>query len=369
MTTAHVLPVLVAFGSRRVAAWERVRQWVGVAVGADRAAAVGGAHRHRGLVCGPRRPAPQALRRGAGPGRCWPSGTPAASSPLTSTRSGWSSCGEQTRSGRAHRHRTGRHAMQSAKSTTAATTMGTGVAARAVDVRKVYGGSQATRVDALAGVTLDIAPGRFTAIMGPSGSGKSTLLHCLAGLDQVTGGQVWIGDTRVDTLGDRGLTRLRREQVGFVFQLFNLLPTLTAAENITLPLAIGGRKPDRAWLDRIVHTLGLSDRLDHRPAQLSGGEQQRVACARALLSRPQVVFADEPTGNLDSRSSAEVLGFLRRSARELGQTIVMVTHDPTAAAYADRVVFLADGRIVGELADQTAARVLEQMKHLSERKA
>jgi putative ABC transport system ATP-binding protein len=259
--------------------------------------------------------------------------------------------------------------MQSATSATAATVAGTGVAARAVDVWKVYGTDEATRVDALAGVTLDLQRGRFTAIMGPSGSGKSTLLHCLAGLDRVSGGQVWIGDVRVDTLGDRGLTRLRREQVGFVFQLFNLLPTLTAQENITLPLAIGGRKPDRAWLDRIVQTLGLGDRLGHRPAQLSGGEQQRVACARALVTRPQVVFADEPTGNLDSRSSAEVLGFLRRSARELGQTIVMVTHDPTAAAHADRVVFLVDGRIVGELADPTAARVLEQMKHLSERKA
>jgi putative ABC transport system ATP-binding protein len=259
--------------------------------------------------------------------------------------------------------------MQSATSATAATVAGTGVAARAVDVRKVYGSGQATRVDALAGVTLDLPRGRFTAIMGPSGSGKSTLLHCLAGLDRVSGGQVWIGDTRVDTLGDRALTRLRREQVGFVFQLFNLLPTLTAAENITLPLAIGGRMPDRAWLDRIVQTLGLGDRLGHRPAQLSGGEQQRVACARALLSRPQVVFADEPTGNLDSRSSAEVLGFLRRSARELGQTVVMVTHDPTAAAYADRVVFLVDGRIAGELADPTAERVLERMKHLGAKEA
>jgi putative ABC transport system ATP-binding protein len=254
--------------------------------------------------------------------------------------------------------------MQSASSATAATAAGAGVAARAVDVWKVYGSSQATRVDALAGVTLDLPRGRFTAIMGPSGSGKSTLLHCLAGLDRVSSGQVWIGDAQVTTLGDRGLTRLRRDKVGFVFQLYNLLPTLTAAENITLPLAIGGRRPDRAWLDRIVETLGLGDRLGHRPAQLSGGEQQRVACARALVTRPEVVFADEPTGNLDSRSSAEVLGFLRHTARELGQTVVMVTHDPNAAAYADRVVFLADGRIVGELADPTAERVLEQMKHL-----
>jgi len=185
---------------------------------------------------------------------------------------------------------------------TAATAAGTGLAARAVDVWKVYGSTEATRVDALAGVTLDIPRGRFSAIMGPSGSGKSTLLHCLAGLDRVSGGQVWIGDAQVDALGDRGLTRLRREQVGFVFQLYNLLPTLTAAENITLPLAIGGRKPDQAWLDRIVTTLGLGDRLGHRPAQLSGSQQQRVACARALVTRPQVVFADEPTGNLDSQS-------------------------------------------------------------------
>jgi putative ABC transport system ATP-binding protein len=254
--------------------------------------------------------------------------------------------------------------MQNTTGATAAAVEAAGMAARAVDVWKVYGTDEATRVDALAGVSLGIQRGRFTAIMGPSGSGKSTLLHCLAGLDRVSGGQVLIGDTLVDTLSDRGLTRLRREQVGFVFQQYNLLPTLTAEENITLPLAIGGRKPNRAWLDLIVETLGLGDRLGHRPAQLSGGEQQRVACARALISRPQVVFADEPTGNLDSRSSAEVLGFLRRSAAELGQTVVMVTHDPAAAAAADRVVFLVDGRIVGDLADPTAERVLEQMKHL-----
>jgi putative ABC transport system ATP-binding protein len=254
--------------------------------------------------------------------------------------------------------------MQSTASATATTGAGASVAARTLDVWKVYGDSEATQVDALAGVTLEIPRGRFTAIMGPSGSGKSTLLHCLAGLDRVSGGQVWIGDTRIDTLGDRGLTRLRREQVGFIFQLFNLLPTLTAAENLMLPLAVAGRRPDRAWLDLIVETLGLADRLGHRPAQLSGGEQQRVACARALVTRPQVVFADEPTGNLDSRAGAEVLGFLRRSVQELGQTVVMVTHDPTAAAHADRVVFLVDGRIAGELADPTAVRVLEQMKHL-----
>jgi putative ABC transport system ATP-binding protein len=250
------------------------------------------------------------------------------------------------------------------ESATAALLAGAGVAAQAVDVEKVYGSSQATRVDALAGVTVDFRRGFFTTIMGPSGSGKSTLLHCLAGLDRVSSGAVWIGDTRVDTLGDRGLTRLRREKVGFVFQLFNLLPTLTAEENITLPLAIGGRTPDRAWLDLVVTTVGLGDRLAHRPAQLSGGEQQRVACARALVTQPEVVFADEPTGNLDSRSGAEVLRFLRRSVGEFGQTVIMVTHDPTAAALADRVVFLADGRIVGELTDPTAERVLERMKHL-----
>jgi putative ABC transport system ATP-binding protein len=250
------------------------------------------------------------------------------------------------------------------QSAAAATTASAGVAAQAVDVWKRYGSSEPTRVDALAGVTVDFARGRFTAIMGPSGSGKSTLLHCLAGLDRVSSGQVWIGDTQVNTLGDRGLTRLRRERVGFVFQLFNLLPTLTAEENLTLPLAIDGRKPDPAWLELVITTVGLGDRLGHRPAQLSGGEQQRVACARALVTRPEVVFADEPTGNLDSRSGAEVLGFLRRSVGEFGQTVVMVTHDPTAAAHADRVVFLVDGRIVGELADPTAERVLERMKHL-----
>jgi len=250
------------------------------------------------------------------------------------------------------------------KSAAAATLADAGVAARAVDVWKRYGSSKPTRVDALAGVTVDFRRGRFTAIMGPSGSGKSTLLHCLAGLDLATSGQVWVGDTRIDTLGDRGLTGLRRDKIGFVFQLFNLLPTLTAAENITLPLSIGGRKPDPAWLELVITTLGLGDRLEHRPAQLSGGEQQRLACARALVTRPEVIFADEPTGNLDSRSGAEVLEFLRRSVRELVQTVVMVTHDPTAAAYADRVVFLADGRIVGELADPTAELVLERMKHL-----
>jgi putative ABC transport system ATP-binding protein len=239
-----------------------------------------------------------------------------------------------------------------------------GVAARAVDVWKTYGSTAETRVDALAGVSVEFATGRFTAIMGPSGSGKSTLMHCLAGLDAVSRGEAWIGDTRVDTLGDRGLTRLRRDRVGFVFQQFNLLPTLTAGENITLPGAIGGRRPDRDWLDRVVHAVGLTDRLHHRPSELSGGQQQRVACARALASRPAVIFADEPTGNLDSRSGAEVLRFLRSSVTDFGQTIVMVTHDPNAAAYADRVVFLADGRVVDDLTAPTADRVLDRMKCL-----
>src|SRR5499427_3317264 len=187
------------------------------------------------------------------------------------------------------------------------------LAARAVDVWKVYGTTEATRVDALAGVTVDFLRGHFTAIMGPSGSGKSTLMHCLAGLDMVTRGEVWIGGTPVSTLGDRGLTRLRRDQVGFVFQQFNLLPTLTAEENITLPMAIAGRKPDKQWYDTVIDTVGLRDRLGHKPSQLSGGQQQRVACARAMVSRPEVIFADEPTGNLDSRSGAEVLGFLAES--------------------------------------------------------
>ena len=238
------------------------------------------------------------------------------------------------------------------------------VAARAVDVWKVYGATDDTKVNALSGVSVDFAQQQFTAIMGPSGSGKSTLMHCLAGLDSVTAGEVWIGGTRVDTLGDRGLTELRRSKLGFVFQQFNLLPTLTAAENITLPLAIGGRKPDRAWLDLVIETVGLGDRLGHRPTQLSGGQQQRVACARALVAKPDVIFADEPTGNLDSRSGADVLGFLRRSVTDFGQTIVMVTHDPNAASFADRVVFLADGHTVDELTDPTAELVLDRMKHL-----
>ena len=217
---------------------------------------------------------------------------------------------------------------------------------------------------ALAGVSLDVPRGQMTAVMGPSGSGKSTLMHCLAGLDNVDSGTIDIGGTAVVGMNDKQLTALRRDRVGFVFQQYNLLPTLTAAENITLPLDIAGRTPDKAWYDEVVGAVGLTDRLSHRPAELSGGQQQRVACARALITRPDVVFADEPTGNLDSRSGAEVLGFLQKSARELGQTVVMVTHDPLAAAYADRVVFLADGLLVDEMAEPTAQKVLDRMKLL-----
>jgi putative ABC transport system ATP-binding protein len=234
------------------------------------------------------------------------------------------------------------------------------VAARVVDLTKVYGSGNA-EVRALDGVTLDIVAGEFTAVMGPSGSGKSTLMHCCAALDSPTSGQVFLGDTEIGGLDDKRLTRLRRERIGFVFQSFNLVPTLTAEENILLPLSIAGRKPDQEWYDAVIDTVSLRDRLDHRPNQLSGGQQQRVAVARALASRPAIVFADEPTGNLDSRSGAEVLTLLRRSATEFGQTIVMVTHDPVAAGYTDRVVFLADGRLAGELRDPTREAVLERM--------
>jgi putative ABC transport system ATP-binding protein len=237
----------------------------------------------------------------------------------------------------------------------------TGAAARAVDLTKVYGSGD-TRVVALDAVSCSFERAQFTAIMGPSGSGKSTLMHCLAGLDDASGGAVFIGDTDITTLDDKRLTRLRRDAVGFVFQAFNLLPTLTAIENITLPMDIAGRKPDKEWLDTVIDRIGLRDRLSHRPTELSGGQQQRVACARALASRPEIIFADEPTGNLDSASGAEVLGFLRRSVTDMHQTIVMVTHDPGAAAYADRVLFLADGRIVDEMADPTAEMVLDRMK-------
>ena len=234
-------------------------------------------------------------------------------------------------------------------------------AARAVGLSKVYGDGE-TRVVALDDVSVAFGHGEFTAIMGPSGSGKSTLMHCMAGLDTVTSGSATIGDTELVGLRDKELTRIRRDKIGFVFQAFNLLPTLSALENITLPMDIAGTPVDRAWLDRVVDTVGLSGRLSHRPSQLSGGQQQRVACARALASRPEIVFADEPTGNLDSRSGAEILSFLRGSVRELGRTVVMVTHDPVAASYADRVVFLADGRIVDELHAPTADTVLDRMR-------
>ncbi|MEV7245876.1 ABC transporter ATP-binding protein [Streptomyces sp. NPDC093248] len=236
-----------------------------------------------------------------------------------------------------------------------------GIAARARGLTKAYGSGE-TAVLALDSVDVDIARGRFTAVMGPSGSGKSTLMHCLAGLDNVSAGQVRLGDTEITGLKDRELTRLRRDRIGFMFQSFNLIPTLTAAENITLPMDIAGRRPDPAWLDQVIDTLGLRDRLSHRPAQLSGGQQQRVACARALASRPELIFADEPTGNLDSRAGLEVLGFLRSAVDDLGQTVVMVTHDQGAAAHSDLVLFLADGRIVDEMARPTADAVLERMK-------
>src|SRR6187401_1139617 len=235
-----------------------------------------------------------------------------------------------------------------------------GAAARVTDLVKTYG-TGAAEVRALDGVTLDIEAGEFTAVMGPSGSGKSTLMHCCAALDTADEGSVFVGDQDITKLKDKALTRLRRDQIGFVFQSYNLVPTLTAQENIVLPLAIAGRKPDAAWYDEVIATVGLGDRLTHKPNELSGGQQQRVAVARALVSRPTIVFADEPTGNLDSQSGAEVLDLLRRSVDEFGQTIVMVTHDPVAAAVTDRVVFLGDGRVVGEMREPTRERVLEQM--------
>ena len=231
------------------------------------------------------------------------------------------------------------------------------VAARAVDAVKVYGRGEA-QVFALDGVNVDFATGRFTAIMGPSGSGKSTLMHMLAGLDTLTSGSVWVGDVDLSSLNDKKLTQLRRDSIGFIFQAFNLIPTLTAAENIALPMKLAGRKPDKQWFDNVVETVGLGNRLGHRPSELSGGQQQRVAVARALASKPHIIFADEPTGNLDSRAGAEILSFMRQAVREFGQTIVMVTHDPVAASYADRAVFLADGQIVDELTDPTASSVV-----------
>ncbi|MEX1281234.1 MAG: ABC transporter ATP-binding protein [Acidimicrobiia bacterium] len=236
-------------------------------------------------------------------------------------------------------------------------------AARTVDAVKIYGeGDFAVR--ALDGVDFEVDQGAFTAIMGPSGSGKSTLMHCMAGLDDLTDGEVWIGDVDLGTLSDRQLTRLRRDRVGFVFQAYNLIPTLTGEENITLPLRIAGTEPDREWFDQVVDILGIRDRLTHRPTEMSGGQQQRVAAARALVSRPDIIFGDEPSGNLDSTSAAELLGFLRRAVDEFDQTIVMVTHEPMAAAYADRIVFLRDGRIVDELTDPTTESVIDKVKEL-----
>jgi len=235
--------------------------------------------------------------------------------------------------------------------------------ASARDLVKVYGAGT-TSVRALDGVDVDLVRGELTAIMGPSGSGKSTLMHCLAGLDRPTSGTVVVDGETVSSMSERRLTALRRTRVGFVFQAYNLVPTLTALENITLPLDIARRHVDRAHLDLVVETLGLGDRLGHKPSELSGGQQQRVACARALVARPAVVFADEPTGNLDSTSAAEVLGFLRSSVDELGQSVVMVTHDPTSAGYAHRVLFLADGRLVGELRDPTADTVLAALTEI-----
>jgi putative ABC transport system ATP-binding protein len=237
----------------------------------------------------------------------------------------------------------------------------TAVAARALGLSKVYGQGE-TQVVALDQVSVDFTQGEYTAIMGPSGSGKSTLMHCVAGLDSFSAGSVRIGETELGSLKDKQLTQLRRDKIGFIFQAFNLLPTLSALENITLPMDIAGRKPNQAWLDQVITMIGLADRLSHRPNQLSGGQQQRVAVARALASQPEIIFGDEPTGNLDSRAGAEVLGFLRNSVRELGQTVVMVTHDPVAASYADRVIFLADGRIVDEMLHPTADGVLDRMK-------
>jgi putative ABC transport system ATP-binding protein len=239
----------------------------------------------------------------------------------------------------------------------------TGVAARAVGLTKTYGEGDAA-VRALDDVSVDFERARFSAIMGPSGSGKSTLLHCMAGLDQPTSGRVLIGDVDLTRLSEKDLTLLRRRSVGFVFQAYNLVPTLTASENITLPLDIAGVRPDKGWFDEVVDTVGIRDRLSHRPAELSGGQQQRVAGARALVTRPEIVFADEPTGNLDSKSSQEMLTFLRSAVKDHGQTIVMVTHDASAASFADRIVFLGDGRVVDEMLEPTTERILDRLKSL-----
>jgi putative ABC transport system ATP-binding protein len=239
------------------------------------------------------------------------------------------------------------------------------VAAHTVEARKIYGKGQ-TEVRALDGITVEFVAQEFTAIMGPSGSGKSTLLHCVAGLDALTSGTVFIGDDDLSTMSDRELTRLRRDRIGFVFQAYNLVPTLTAIENVTLPRRLAGRKGDDEWIRTVVETMGLTDRLQHRPAELSGGQQQRVAVARALATRPDIIFGDEPTGNLDSKSGAEVMVFLRKAVDEMKQTIVIVTHDPRAASYADRIVFLADGKIVDEMFEPTADLILERMKKFGE---
>jgi putative ABC transport system ATP-binding protein len=246
-----------------------------------------------------------------------------------------------------------------------ASTTATTFAARAVDAVKVYGRGP-TEVRALDGITISFEQARLTAIMGPSGSGKSTLLHCLAGLDTLTSGTVFIGDTDLTTLNDNQLTVLRRDRVGFVFQAFNLIPTLTAEENITLPVALAGHRPDPGWVATLVDALGIADRVRHRPSELSGGQQQRVAAARAMVTRPELIFADEPTGNLDSKSATELLELTRAAVEGFGQTVVMVTHDPKAASYADRVVFLADGRIVEEIADPTVGGILDTLKRLGD---
>ena len=237
-------------------------------------------------------------------------------------------------------------------------------AASAVNASKIYGKGD-SEVRALDDVSVEFRSGQFTAIMGPSGSGKSTLMHCLAGLDSLSSGRAFIGEVDLSSLNERQLTHLRREQVGFVFQAFNLIPTLSARENIELPMDLGDVAPDKEWVDKVIDAVGLRDRLDHKPSELSGGQQQRVAVARALASKPRIIFADEPTGNLDSKSGSDVLGFMRRAVSEFGQTIVMVTHDPNAASYADRVIFLADGKVVDEISEPTAERVLDRMKRLA----
>ena len=246
-----------------------------------------------------------------------------------------------------------------------ATLTGPAMAAGAVAASKIYGKGE-SEVRAINGVSVGFEQGKFTAIMGPSGSGKSTLMHCVAGLDRLSDGDVFIGDTYLSTLNEKNLTQLRRDKIGFIFQSFNLVPTLNALENIVLPMSLAGRKPDQEWLDNVVNTVGLGNRLTHRPSELSGGQQQRVAVARALASRPAIIFADEPTGNLDSKASTEILSFMRRAVKELGQTIVMVTHDPAAASYADRVIFLADGNIEDEMIDPTAQRILDKMRGLGD---